>query len=153
MMTQQRIRALEQEVGRLKATVAELQASRCPPPPVQAPAFILEDYVRNRASIHPSQKPKKTKKNQDMIKGLASGACLTTPELIAALAAQESAIKEKEAAVAKAKQENAARRKEERQRKAAENKKRKAEQQASDRKEKEEKEAEEKVKRMRDSRE
>jgi hypothetical protein len=130
MMTQQRIRTLEQEVGRLKASVAALEASRVvPPQPVGS--IALEEYVRSRAGVHPSKKPKKAKKQDNMLKATPAGACLTRPEVIAAFAVQEAEVKKKETAAAKAKDEAAQARKEARQQRTAENKKRKAEEKAN----------------------
>jgi hypothetical protein len=135
MLALQRQRVLEEEVGALKARVTALEAGHRPPSPSSRPVTrrtALADYIKQSGGIHPSKRPKKVKKDADMLKDPLNGICLTQPELIAALEAQEAKQAEKDAAKQRQKEEAKAGAKQRRAETTAANKKRKAEEKAAE---------------------
>ena len=80
---------LRSQLSAATATISTVRAD------TGAANIVLDEYLRNHAGVHPSAKPKKRKRTDDMLKG-AEGAVLTRREMIERLKEQEAATRAKE---------------------------------------------------------
>lgn len=130
------LQRLETENAHLRAELAAATAVAAGPPATAglatsvsgASPTVLATYLSAQAGVHPSARPKKKRKSDDLLKDGIAGAVMTKPEIIARLHEAEQSKREKQERKAAAKAEVASALKQQRERVAAKRKRKPAKQ-------------------------